>query len=317
MSSTLLAEPPAQFERIIGRHQGTGPGPTLVTIGGIHGNEPAGAIAIQRVLQLLEQKQPVFSGNLIGIAGNLTGLKQRKRYIDEDLNRMWRPEFISGQTHGCVHEEGDFHAINQTLQNVFETYPGPITVIDFHSFSAPGSPFVISGNKRKNATLVKDLPVPVVFGLGQFVRGTLVNHIERMGHCAMAMEGGQHEDPETVFNIEAFLWLMLQRVGCLTDRDSPVDLEQSWLRIRKFSQNMPRWVHLKYRYDIEPGEKFVMRPGFRNFDPVHVGDPLADNQKGPIHCPFGGRILMPLYQGQGCDGFFLTVEENFGTGTEI
>lgn len=317
MPSTILAGPQVKFERIIGTYTGSLPGPTLVTLGGIHGNEPAGAIAIQRVLHVLNQTKPEFRGRMIGIAGNLAGMTQQKRYIDEDLNRMWRPEIISGQTKSCVHEASDFRAINQQLQEIIKTHPGPITMIDFHSFSAPGSPFIISGNKQKNANLIANLPAPVVFGLGQFIRGTLINYIERQGHRAMAIEGGQHQDPETVHNIEAFLWLVLERVGCLKDRDAPVDLEQSWLRIRQFTQGMPRWVRLKYRYNINPKEAFIMRPGFRNFDMIQVGDHLADNHKGAILAPLTGRMLMPLYQGQGRDGFFITVEENLGCGTAI
>lgn len=317
MSSTILAENPTQFKRIIGTYKGCHPGPTLVVVGGIHGNEPAGAIAIQRVLQQLHHHQPEFSGNLIGIAGNLDGLRKKKRYIDEDLNRMWRPEYISGQKQDGINELDDFHAINQEIRTIIKNFPGPITVIDFHSFSAPGSPFIVSGNKRKNARLVANLPAPVVFGLGQFVRGTLINYIERLGHRGIAIEGGQHDDPDTVLNVEAFLWLVLERAGCLEDRHAPVDLEQSWLRLRGFTEHMPRWVRLKYRYNIDNGEQFVMRPGFRNFDAVHSGDHLADNRKGAIHSPMSGRMLMPLYQGQGKDGFFITVEENFGSGTEI
>lgn len=311
MTSALVASPQPSFERIIGTYKGTSPGPTLITIGGIHGNEPAGAIAIRRVLERLEETQPEFRGELFGLAGNLQGLQERKRYIDVDLNRMWRPEHISGESNCSVHESADLKAINQTIQKIAEQSGCPVTIIDFHSFSAPGSPFIISGNKRKHAHLVRDLPAPVVFGLGRFIRGTVMNHFERMGHHAIAIEGGQHDDPETVLNVEAFLWLVLVRAGCLKDRHAPVDLEQCWLRIRHYTKDMPRWVRVKNRYSISAKEKFVMRPGFRNFDVIEKGDHLADNQKGPIYAPITGRILMPLYQGQGNDGFFITIEENF------
>jgi succinylglutamate desuccinylase len=51
-----------------------------------------------------------------------------------------------------------------------------------------------------------------------------------------------------------------------------------------------------------------MLPGFRNFDPVREGQLLA--RSGPqlareVRAPWSGTLIMPRYQGQGLDGFFL------------
>jgi succinylglutamate desuccinylase len=48
-----------------------------------------------------------------------------------------------------------------------------------------------------------------------------------------------------------------------------------------------------------------MRPGFRNFQAVKKKEILADDRKGSIKAIDNGLILMPLYQKQGNDGFFL------------
>ena len=48
-----------------------------------------------------------------------------------------------------------------------------------------------------------------------------------------------------------------------------------------------------------------MRPGYENFKPVGSGEVLAKNTAGNIRSPEAGRILMPLYQEQGEDGFFI------------
>jgi succinylglutamate desuccinylase len=49
-----------------------------------------------------------------------------------------------------------------------------------------------------------------------------------------------------------------------------------------------------------------MNPGYRSFDEVRRGQALAVDAHGVVSCPESGRLLMPLYQPQGEDGFFLT-----------
>jgi succinylglutamate desuccinylase len=52
-----------------------------------------------------------------------------------------------------------------------------------------------------------------------------------------------------------------------------------------------------------------MLPGFKNFDAIEKNQILAKNKHGDILAPYSGYILMPLYQKQGEDGFFIISEE--------
>lgn len=56
---------------------------------------------------------------------------------------------------------------------------------------------------------------------------------------------------------------------------------------------------------IKKGDNFVMQPGYKNFQPVKKGEILATDKNGAISAQEDGLILMPLYQKQGNDGFFL------------
>jgi succinylglutamate desuccinylase len=51
-----------------------------------------------------------------------------------------------------------------------------------------------------------------------------------------------------------------------------------------------------------------MRPGYRNFQRVAKGEIVATDRRGPVRTREAGRILMPLYQVKGNDGFFLVRE---------
>jgi succinylglutamate desuccinylase len=51
-----------------------------------------------------------------------------------------------------------------------------------------------------------------------------------------------------------------------------------------------------------------MEPGFRNFQSVSAGKLLARDHHGEVRAPLSGILLLPLYQAQGEDGFFLIRE---------
>ena len=66
------------------------------------------------------------------------------------------------------------------------------------------------------------------------------------------------------------------------------------------------------KFDIatrsSPCDEFVMEPGYVSFQPVKRGQLLAHDRSGPVRAGESGRILLPLYQSQGADGFFLVRE---------
>jgi succinylglutamate desuccinylase len=79
-----------ESSRVIGRF-GTPPGPRLICLGGLHGNEPAGVLALRRVFRTLHDRTPPFNGHIVGIAGNIGALKAGRRFLKRDLNRGWSP----------------------------------------------------------------------------------------------------------------------------------------------------------------------------------------------------------------------------------
>lgn len=78
-----------RFTRQLGSYSAGLPGPTLVFVGGVHGNEPAGVGAISAVLAELHRTRPPLRGSITGFTGNIAALCQDKRYLTHDLNRRW------------------------------------------------------------------------------------------------------------------------------------------------------------------------------------------------------------------------------------
>ena len=67
-------------------------------------------------------------------------------------------------------------------------------------------------------------------------------------------------------------------------------------------------IEIRYRFPVPSGTRFAMVPGFSNFDLVEEGEVLAHiggTEQAEVHSPSDGLLLMPRYQGQGEDGFFL------------
>ena len=85
-SARQLARPE---EHLIGSVRGPLPGPTLLILGGIHGNEPAGVIAAKRVLPRIQERKADLRGEVVLLRGNTRALERKVRYIDADLNRQW------------------------------------------------------------------------------------------------------------------------------------------------------------------------------------------------------------------------------------
>ena len=52
-------------------------GTLVITIGGLHGNEPAGIAASRRVIDQLREKRPPVAGAIVALAGNLEALSHR------------------------------------------------------------------------------------------------------------------------------------------------------------------------------------------------------------------------------------------------
>lgn len=59
------------------------------------------------------------------------------------------------------------------------------------------------------------------------------------------------------------------------------------------------------RYGVTEEDRFRMLNGYENFQAVKKGELLAEDKKGKIYASDDALILMPLYQEQGEDGFFL------------
>ena len=308
-----MPDPPAQFlsfPRLLGSYGGDTPGPLVIGIGGMHGNEPAGVFALQDVLHSLRTRRLPVRGRLLALTGNRAALARGCRYIDEDFNRLWVSERLEGMGKRCAEptsEEQEQRELLAAIETALAQRKGPAVFLDLHTTSAEGQPFVVIGDSLPNRRFAFDLQAPVILGLEEQLEGTLLNYLSEQGHVVIGFEGGQHTAPSAVENHTAAIWSVLTTAGCLRPQDVPEPSGSGKPSRRKTPTEQPVCpvVEIRYHHLIQAGDDFMMEPGFTNFQPVKRGQLLAHDRHGQIRAPESGQILMPLYQGQGADGFFL------------
>jgi len=306
------------MDRIIGSFEGTHEGPLVIVFAGMHGNEPAGIKALHLVFKMLEI-EPItnpdfeFCGKLIGLVGNLKASQQRKRYINKDINRNWKPDHISALRSGAKTADAEDEEILAVLDlieaEVKKTKPNKLIILDLHTTSSEGGIFAIPTDDPESVRIAIALHAPVIKGMLAGLKGTTLHYFntENMGvpTTAVTFESGQHQDPQSVNRAIAGVINCIRTVTCV----APIHIENRHDEILKdYSRDLPKVSQLIYRHPVKPTDNFEMVPNVKTFQKVKNGEILAYDISGKILAPKDSHILMPLYQKQGEDGFFLVEE---------
>lgn len=291
-------------DRVIGHRRGEQPGRTLIFVAALHGNEPAGVEALQRVFDRLPP-EPELRGEVLAVIGNLAALRRSVRYVDTDMNREWWPEAVDVPAPGQERaEDRERRALLDVLEPALRRADAPV-VVDLHTTSGDSPPFLTLGDTLRNRRFAQHFPLPMVLGLEEQLAATFLEYVNNRGAITMGCEGGRHDAPESADRLEAVAWLALAAARIITpDRLPEPDPAR---RLRDAARGLPPVVEIRYRHEVPRGRTFIMEPGFESFDPVDAGQRLGRwGDDSPVVAPEPGRVLMPLYQGQGDDGFFLT-----------
>ena len=226
------------------------------------------------------------------------------------MNRIWFPSIIDKirETPESELKSSERVEIKRLLKILDEAIPEdgkhPTILADLHSFSAEGCMFAITAPKDSHTELLSSLHIPMIFGIEDTLRGTALRYYQDLGHVTFALEGGQHENELTVYNETAALLLLLQEVGFI-EKKAIRQVKEFEKHLDNHTEHLPKKVELIYQHIIEEGDNFAMRPGFKNFQTIKKGEWLANDKDGKIHAQCDGYLLMPLYQSQGNDGFFV------------
>lgn len=303
---------PTNFSRIFDACPARTSAPRLVVFAGVHGNEPSGVIALQRVFEHLRTKDISLQGQLTGILGNQEALRRNLRYCDEDLNRLFLPEYIDAVRSGAGKfpvEDRELLEICTSATSYENKADGFPYFVDCHTTSSASIPYIsMNEGFADSYRFTQDLPATKVIGVEKEIKGCLAEWLNLRGWHGFTFEAGQHQATISVQNQEAIIWLALIHAGCLSKQNAPDQIN----RAREILSQQGSQQHHSYQvvssYRIREGEDFRMLPGFVNLQAIRQGEPIATSNGAVIHANEDAHILMPLYQKQGDFGFFIAQE---------
>jgi hypothetical protein len=292
-------------QRILGRVEGVKKSPTVIAIGGIHGNERAGLNALLQVFKTIEEDNISFKGNFYGIAGNINAISENIRFKNVDLNRIWtRKEILKLYLENDLEiESQEQHEIYIVIKEILKKEKGPFYFLDLHTTSSVTQPFITISDSLNNRKYSSNFSIPTILGIEEYLDGPLLTYINEFGHIALGFEAGQHHSEESVDNCVAFLWLALVAAKCIDKKNvKKYTFYKNSLSLFNEDQD---FYKIDYKYTIKPFEDFKMVNGYKNFQEIVKHELLAFSNGSEIDSKQKGKIFMPLYQKKGDDGFFV------------
>ncbi len=285
------------------------PGPALVVLGGVHGNEPSGAIAIARAIDDFQHGRLVLQRGRLTLVplANPLAYQQRTREGERNLNRRFLP----------LEEPQDYEdRITRQLAPLLAAHDA---LLDLHSFHTPGIPFAMvgprnnSGAREPFARAAEEIALARALGAPQVVEGWLEvydraahargdpldnegmgtnEYMRSQGGYAVTLESGLHDDPEAVGVAQRAIYGALAHLG-MADVPAPP----------RFAGAAARLKEVVLRAD--PGDRLVR--DWHSFDEVAAGDLIGVRADGTeLRAKQAGCVLFPLPEADvGQEWFYL------------
>lgn len=162
--------------------------PEVAVVGAIHGDEPCGAKAIERILE----NPPGVKRSVKLIVANERALERGERYVDTDLNRAF-----PGDPESEYYED----RLAADLLNELEG----CTVLALHSTQSTAEPFALVDAVDETArTIVPSLPVTKLVETGPYTEGRLVAFVPTI-EVECGLQGSETAAENAYHVIVAFL----------------------------------------------------------------------------------------------------------------
>lgn len=283
------------------------PGPRLLVIGGVHGDETSGTAGVERVLDELQSGAlPLACGQLTLVPiANPLARRRLAREGERNLNRRFAPTDTP---------QDNEDRLTQLLCPVIDRHE---VLLDLHSFESPGEAFSMIGPRdndealepfhraREEGRLAWHIGTPTVVegwleiyaaGLAQRSGGTpptaqqiaygcgTNEYMRSRGGYAVTLECGQHRDPRA----PEVAWQAIRRtLALLGMAPLPPVLAAQPLPAA------PRLLRLHSVVDrLHADDRFVRE--WATFDAVQAGQTVGHRADGtPVPAPGDGFIVFP------------------------
>jgi len=192
------------------------PGPHVLLLALMHGNEYAGAVVLDRMLRA--KLRPLCGRLTLGFA-NLPAFAAfdpanptASRFLDEDMNRVWDPALLDGPRHSA--ELARAREIRPAVE-------AADMVLDLHSMLWPSDPLILCGASARGRALAQAVGAPALAVADRgHTNGPRLIDLPRFTRpdgsaTALLVEAGQHWDPAAVEMAAASIAGLLRHLGLL------------------------------------------------------------------------------------------------------
>lgn len=244
--------------------KGEKPGPASVILGGVHGDETCGVVAVQEAIATLA----IAKGTVILALGNPRAIEQNTRYTEENLNRM----FIDPDTLSPAQKSSYEYQRAAVLK---EYLVQADALLDVHaSFTPESRPFVIC--EPNAAGIAEYLPVPlVVSGFDEHEPGGTDYFMNKSGRVGICVECGYLGDQSSFILAREAIMAFLRARGHITGSLSKVT--QQHKRVESL-------YHTKT-------DTFRLAKPFRDFEDVSKGDVIGIDGTEEVRAIDNGFML--------------------------
>ena len=248
----------------ITKEKGSAPGPTLAIFAGVHGNEKAGVLALEKV----KKEVNIRAGTVYFVLANPKAIEQDVRFIEKNLNRC----FLSSAT-GNTYEE-------QRARELMSLLDGCDALLDLHASNADKStPFIICESnaydiaKRLDFTLISS-------GWDHIEPGATDGYMYQQGKPGLCLECGSLKYSEDHVGLaEDSIYQFLQYFGCIPPIVSPHSRDQRFIQAKKAV--------------IKRTEDFYLTKQYQDFDELSQGEIIAYEDGHPITANGGECTIFP------------------------
>ena len=199
------------------------PGPHVVVVSLIHGNEFAGAIVLAELLRAgftpLRGRLTLGFANLAAFARFDPANPLASRYVEEDLNRVWDDYQLFG-----VRRSAELNRARE-MKPVIDSAD---LLLDLHTMLWPSEPLLLcgAGERGRDLALAVGTPGLVVADAGHKGGKRLIDYgrftegAEQKAACVL-VEAGQHWEAEAVAQSRATIFSLLRHAGIVEGVAAP------------------------------------------------------------------------------------------------
>lgn len=261
------------------RWTGPNPGPHVMILGAVHGNEVTGSMLVEELRRDLDAGMLALSAGTLTLAlGNPRAIASSTRGSEPhaDLNRVF--------TDARLADAADTSYEMQRARDLAPLLASADHLIDLHATNKPSEAFlVLVTDTPRHRELCRFFACEKILHVPETViSGTTIGLVERHHGTGLCFESGWVGDLSRVGEMRRSVEAILRHTGLLAAAGAPVLQDSQQLLLLTGAITL-----------TDAGFAFAEGRGQRSFEPFAAGDLLGHHGATPLTAPHDGVLMFP------------------------